>query len=246
MHLLLTRPEADAEATRQRLEAAGHTVTLEPMLTIEPIATGGLELTGVQALVVTSRNALRMLARLPELAEARRLPLLTVGPGTAAEARALGFERIEAGAAGARELAVLVTARFEPGAGALLHLAGETLAFDLAAALTAAGYEMRTAALYRAVTRTSLAPATAHLLRQGAIDGVLLMSPRTATIYQSLIRKGDLLSAAGNVVHLCLSQAVAAALTPLGSVQCAVAAAPNLEEMLALIASVAAQSGLRS
>ncbi|MBC7833041.1 MAG: uroporphyrinogen-III synthase, partial [Hyphomicrobium sp.] len=44
MHLLITRPEPDADAFRARLEALGHQVTSEPLLTIEhlPVATDAL------------------------------------------------------------------------------------------------------------------------------------------------------------------------------------------------------------
>jgi uroporphyrinogen-III synthase len=73
------------------------------------------------------------------------------------------------------------------------------------------------------------------------IDGVLLMSPRTAAIYARLVAKHGLASAVRPLPHFCLSAAVARQLEPLGPVPTEIAGAPRLEEVLALIDRSAAQ-----
>ncbi len=242
MHLLVTRAQADAAAMHGRLTAAGHSVTVAPLINIEAIDADLLDLAGVQAILATSRNALRCITGATNLDAARRLPLVAVGPGTAAEARRLGFSRVTTGPAAARDLPELIKAAFDPAIGALLHIAGETLAYDLAGALRAAGFRTRRQIVYRSRPRVQLCEATQRLLRDHAIDGVTLMSPRTAAVYAELVVRHGLCDAVAPITHLCLSAAVAARLSPLGPVVIAVARQPNLEEMLALVATVAAQS----
>jgi uroporphyrinogen-III synthase len=77
----------------------------------------------------------------------------------------------------------------------------------------------------------------------GEIEGVILMSPRTAATYARLVRKHGLAASVADIAHFCLSEAVAAPLTALGVVHTEIAATPRLEELLALIETTAAQSG---
>ncbi|MGB7209694.1 MAG: uroporphyrinogen-III synthase, partial [Pyrinomonadaceae bacterium] len=240
--LLVTRSRPDAAAMQERLEAAGHRVTVEPLISIEPIDAGPLELAGVQALVATSRNAVRAVVGVANFSVARCLPLIVVGPGTADEAHRIGFARIAAGPAAASDLLEVVKASLDPTAGALLHLAGETVAFDLAAGLSAAGFDTRQQVVYRANPRARFTRSAEQLLREGAIDAVTLMSPRTAAVYAELAARHELGDAIAAVAHLCLSATVSARLAPLGPVVVEIAGQPNLEEMLALVARVAAQS----
>lgn len=242
MHLLLTRPQAGPEpdSLHAALTAAGHRVTHAPLLFVTP--TGGAPpLDGVQGLIVTSRNALAAVAAaLPDAA--RGLPLFAVGPATAARAREVGFKRVIEGTGGARDLVDLIQAEARPSAGALLHLAGDRLAFDLKGALEAIGYEVRCAVVYRTEAATRLPAEAVEALRRGGLDGVILMSPRTAEVYAGLVGAAGLGAAARPLVHYCLSDAVARELAVLGAVRTAVARAPNSQEMLALIAREAPDS----
>lgn len=242
MHVLVTRAEPDATDMQDRLMAAGHRVTVAPLIGIEAVDAGSLDLDGVQALIATSRNAMRCVSARADLQAALGLPLIAVGPGTAEAARHTGFTRVTSGAGAARDLPALITTTFDPAAGSLLHLAGETLAFDLAGALRTAGFDTRVHVVYRSRPLEQLAASTEQLLQIRAIDGVTLMSPQTAGVYAELVARHGLTERIAPIVHLCLSAAVAARLAPLGPVEIAVAHAPNLEEMLALVARVAAQS----
>ena len=57
MHILITRPRADAAVLAQQLEARGHRVMVEPLLTIVPLPDSVPALDGVQAILLTSANA---------------------------------------------------------------------------------------------------------------------------------------------------------------------------------------------
>lgn len=242
MRLLVTRPEPDATALARRLQAAGHEAIVEPLLAVVPAPElTALELSGAQALLVTSRNALRALDAAGLSGTARNLAVIAVGPGTAEAAREAGFAEVRAGPAGAAELAALVAGTLSPSAGAVLHVSGEEVAFDLVGALAAVGFAGRRVVTYRTQARSTLTETVQQHLRTGGIDGVVLMSPRTAEVYVDLIARHGLHRHLGSVVHLCLSAAVAARLAPLGELVKVISPQPNLEEMLALTERVAAQ-----
>jgi uroporphyrinogen-III synthase len=241
MRILVTRPEPDASRQADKLAAHGHATVLAPLLAIESVADARLQLEGAQALLVTSRNALRALAAHRELAEALALPLFAVGEATAREAQGLGFADVTAGPGTGAALAELVSEELQPEQGPLVHLAGETLAFDLKAALASQGFVVRQPVLYRAVPAANLPPETLSLLKEGRLDGAILMSPRTASIFADLLIRQDAVTQARCVVCYCLSEAVAEALTPFGFAV-RVAARPHEEDVLALLDSEAASS----
>lgn len=241
MQLLLTRPDPgpDGDTLETALKDAGHEVARAPLLTITH--TGTLPVfQGMQALIATSSNGLRAVAPFPEAA--LRLPLYAVGPATAAVARVLGFRRIFEGAGDGHALAELIRNKADPGAGPLLHLSGDKLAVDLAEALRPAGFEVERAVVYRAEPANGLPAEAVEAIRAGHMDGVILMSPRTARVYACLVKESGIAAEAGRLHHFCLSDAVARETRPLGALRVAVAAAPNSQEMLALVARAAPES----
>lgn len=240
MRLLVTRPEPDALKLGAILEEAGHEAAVEPLLSVS-FEGEAIDVDGAQALVATSRNALRALKASPALAQARRLPLFAVGKATADEARALGFEMVVTGAGTAAELVAHLVSALDPAAGLIVHLAGDALATDLKGELEAHGFRVVQPVVYRMVPATALSEETVEQLATGEIDGVILMSPRTAATYATLIRRHGLTAAIRPLPHFCLSAAVARRLVPLGAVVAQIPETPRLEEVLALIDEAAAQ-----
>ena len=93
MRLLVTRPEPDALKLRAVLEEHGHEATVEPLLSVSFDDADPIDLEGVQALIATSRNALRAAEVAPLRGEARQLPLFAVGRGDGAKRRARSASR---------------------------------------------------------------------------------------------------------------------------------------------------------
>ncbi len=238
MRILVTRPEPDAKRQAERLTELGHEVLLAPLLRIEFVPRVPLDLDGVEALVVTSRNALRALETHPQRGEAVERPLFAVGGATAEHARELGFSDITAGPGTGEALAKLINARSQKGA-SFLHLSGETVAFDLKAALAAEGFAVRQPILYRAVPAAALPQEAVAAIENGTLDGVILMSPRTGATFADLVRGHGLEGPASRLICYCLSQAVAQAARPLGA-RLRMAAMPREEDVLALVAAEAA------
>lgn len=241
MRLLVTRPEPDALKLGAALEEMGHEATVEPLLSVSFDAGQPIDLDGAQALIATSRNALRALKVDTALARARTLPLFAVGNATAAEARALGFETVVTGAGTAAELVAHLVSTLDPAGGLLVHLAGDRLATDLKGELEAHGFRVVQPIVYRMLPARAFSRDTVEQLVTGEIEGIILMSPRTAAVYAALVRKHGLAATIRPLPHFCLSAAVARRLEPLGTIRTQIAETPRLEEVLALIADTAAQ-----
>lgn len=242
MRILVTRPGPDAEREAERLAALGHEAVIAPLLVIEFAGDVPLQLDGAQALIATSRNALRALAAHPELGTALALPLLAVGEGTARQAQELGFADVTIGPGTGAELAALILAELKPEHGTLVHLAGETLAFDLKEAVEKEGFAMHAPVLYRTTPARELPAEVVSLLSSGQLDGVILMSPRTAKTFAALLAPLGAVTQGSGPVCYCLSEAVADAVSTL-SFATRVAARPREEDVLALLDSEAASSG---
>lgn len=242
MRILVTRPEPGASQLAELLRRRGHEPLVEPLLTIRLRMADRLPLDGAQALIATSRNGLAAVARARNLADAFDLPLFAVGVATANLAREMGFAHVVQGPGRAADLTHEIAGRLEPMDGVIVHLAGESLAFDLKSDLELLGYRVRQLLLYSSEPVAGLSASTIAAFEEGRIDGVVAMSPRTAGTYVKLIVGHGLAGAVAGVLHVCMSDAIARALTPLGSIAVRIARAPEVDELLALIDGVAAQS----
>lgn len=204
MRVLITRPRERAVELARELERRGDTALIEPLLAIEPIGDVAPELHGVQAIVLTSAQAVAALSP-----AAKALPIFAVGDATAAGARAAGCGGVISAGGAAADVARLIAARCRPSGGALLHLSGEQVSDGLAEPLADAGFALRRQAVYRAVAADALTPATAAALAARQLDAVLLFSPRTARIFVELIGRHGLGESITGIAAICLSAAVA-------------------------------------
>jgi len=216
MRLLLTRPEPDAGREAAALTALGHDTVRAPLLKIEFLSDVPLPLEGAQAVVITSRNALRALASHPALDQVLELPVFAVGEATAWAARELGFSEVTIGPGTGAGLPPIIRREVHPGKGPLVHIGAEKVAFDLKGALEEDGFELRRAILYRSHAVDTLPDEVVSGLKTGEIEGVLLLSPRTARTFARLAQGNGLVTEAKGLVCYCLSKAIAEAVEPLG------------------------------
>ena len=208
--LLITRPRPEAESFAAEVRALGIEPMIEPMFEIDTADAPSLDLAGVQALLLTSRNGAAALAR---ATDRRDIPVFAVGDASAAEARSLGFASVQSADGDAAALAALVVARLDPGRGKLLHVAGKAVAGDLIGNLAAAGFSARRVMLYAAHAATALSPACRQALAEGRLDGVAFFSPRTAATFVRLVQAAALQDRVATMIAFCLSPAAAAAAT---------------------------------
>jgi len=228
MRVLVTRPRPDADATAAELIALGHEPVVAPLLEVTFDTDAGLDMSAVQAILITSANGARALA---SATDRRDLPVFAVGAASAATARQCGFARTESADGNVEALAALVIARLAPNNGLLVHVAGTVTAGDLSGILTGSGFDVRRRVLYRADPVTTLPEETEKQLREDTLDAVLFYSPRTAAQFARLVRAGGLAGACKRIVALALSDAVAEKLVSLGFSDIIVSETPDQDSL---------------
>jgi uroporphyrinogen-III synthase len=232
--VLVTRPRDDADTLAAALAARGVAALIEPLLDIA-FHDAALDLAGAQAVLCTSRNGVRALAR---VSVERSLPLLAVGEATAALARASGFAAVESAGGAVDDLARLAAARLHPERGRLVHVSGAAAAGDLAGALRDRGFTVERRILYEARPAAALSPATMQALRDGDVDVALFFSPRTAGTFAALATAAQVAGCCAGIAALAISPATAAALGGLPWRIRRSAARPDRPSLLAMLDSV--------
>ena len=139
--------------------------------------------------------------------------------------------RVVAADGDAHALADAVPRWLRPDAGALLHVCGEQNEGALAETLAAKGYAVRREILY-VVEPLPLPQEAIAALQAQAVDAALFFSPRSARIF---IAQAEGLTL-DRVTALCISPATAKALPQERFAAIRVAAKPNQEALLALLA----------
>ncbi len=237
LRLLITRPAEDAGPLAERLRSLGHIPRIEPMLDMVWLDGPAPEFDDVQALLFTSANGVRAFVR---RTEHRKSTVYAVVDATARAAREAGFESVASAQGDVYALAALVTERCRPEAGVLLHVAGTTVAGDLAGMLGEKGFIVQRTTMYEALPSLRLGGETAAGMIESQIDAVLIFSPRTACSFVRLVYEAGLIERCRAVDILCLSPAVAeaartcpAGLVPWRSVQ--VAERPEQDSLIALL-----------
>lgn len=204
--VLVTRPAPDAETTARRIEARGYAANIDSLLTVRWLDTPAPSLSGVQAVLFTSANGVRGLARRGPLPH---LPAWTVGAATAAAAREAGFAEVASAGGDVTTLAQAVIRTLRPVDGDLLHVAGSKVAGDLAGSLEGAGFRVRRAVLYETEAAETLAPETVRGIVEEGLAAILFFSPRTAGVFVRLALRAGLAQRCRSIEALCLSRACA-------------------------------------
>jgi uroporphyrinogen-III synthase len=232
MRALVTRPREESESLRAALAARGVEAIIEPMMELRFPAVASPGLAGVQAVLCTSANGVRALAR---VIGDRRVPIFAVGDATASRARAEGFVTVESAGGAAPDLVRLAAEKLRPQDGRLLHIAGNVVAGDLVASLRGHGFAIDRVVLYETRPAAMLSEGTAGALRSGSIDFALFFSPRTAAIFTGLAAAAAVAKCCGKITALSISAAADAALADLAWLDRRIAETPNQPALLALL-----------
>ncbi len=229
--VVVTRPREEAEELAQRLDGLGYEALIEPMMTIVPLDAPLPAPRDYAALAFTSANAVRIFAaRAPE----RDLPVYAVGGRTAQALRDAGFADIRDAGGDAAALAALIRSSSLPG-GSVLHLSGRAVARDLNTLLAPDGIKVDRCAIYDAQPSARISARLEEALYARTFDHVLFFSPRTASIFETLINQAGLAQMVTSVTAFCLSAEVAASAAALPWKRIGVAVRPNSASVLALL-----------
>jgi uroporphyrinogen-III synthase len=233
MRVLLTRPLDAAQETADALRARGHDALIEPLLTIVNEPGPVLDVSAYALLVLTSANGARAAAA---RMEDRTLPVLAVGPATAAEARKAGFSHVQEADGNGTDGIMSFLARMPRASDRpILHVSGTEVAGDLQAKAQQHGLKLERKTLYRAVAAEALSPGTCAALRNHEIDAAMFFSPRTAEIFASLVARAASTQHLATITACVISHNAAKALKPLTFRKVLVAQDTTVGAMLGLL-----------
>jgi len=238
LQALVTRPREEARRLAAALAERGVGAVVEPMMEVRNRVAAPLDLASVQAILCTSANGVRALAR---ATGERGLPLLVVGEATALRAGAEGFTDVASADGAVADLVRLAAARLRPQNGRLLHVAGSAVAGDLVDELRARGFMIERTVLYEARPVGALSVPTLCALRHRMINFALFFSPRTAAIFVGLAGIAEVARCCRTITALAISPAADAALADLPWRDRQVAERPNQRALLDTLDAVLAE-----
>jgi uroporphyrinogen-III synthase len=214
MRILVTRPLEDANRFAQNLRALGHDPVLSPALDIVALDGPPIDIEPYAAIVITSANAVRALAG---RAPSRRASVICVGPASASEASAAGFDNVTmSDGEGVAGLAATIP-KLVPAGASLLYPSAEDVAGDLESALARLGFRIDRQILYRAVFAPALTPAAQSALQIGELGAVTYFSVRSVAGTVAAAKACGMDQALRRIPAFCFSAAVAAAAAPAAS-----------------------------
>ncbi len=232
--LLVTRPEIEAEAIANSLVDIGHVPIIVPLLHVR-YRICEIDLRNLQAVVITSKAALRWLDSFDKKKQLLSLPVFVVGAASAKFARSIGFMNVFQGLGTAKELVPIIKMHSHCDKGVILHISGHDIAYNILPDLNELGFKTERVVVYETLALDKLPQNVCDLITRQELDGVLLLSPKTSKIWVNLVSKVPDIVDLSYMTAYCLSTAVAEPLKNFKNISKKIAKKPNIEELLALI-----------
>jgi uroporphyrinogen-III synthase len=232
MRILITRPHGDAVPFARMLAERGHDAVIAPLLEIHFRDGAEILLDGVQAILATSANGMRAIAR---RTKRRDIAVFAVGPQTAEEAQRAGFTSVRNAGGDGAALARATEQWASPDEGILLHAAGSEAPKFLASQLEKSGFTVRRENLYEAVAVQRLPDTAASALKDNRLGAVMHFSPRSTRLFCELVAQDGLSRNCEMLSALCISEAAADAASALPFREIRAAKNPSQQAMLALL-----------
>ncbi len=226
--ILIIRQKEEAEALADLLIGKGVTPYLCPLFT--PHFFPPPSLTGVQGLIITSKNALRALRGRDEFLN---IPLYVGGDETADFAKNMGFSTVLSASGATNELIHLIRQEVRPEGGILWYLSGEVIRGTLQETLRMAGFHVKRHIVYQIEQAKDFPTSFALDLKAHVISHVLLFSPHTTILFSRLLKERGLDQYMPQITAVCLSAEVAAAATRLAWKDVWISPHPTVQAMMA-------------
>lgn len=232
MRVLLTRPYEDSLRTAVILKQRGIDSIIEPLFSPVDHQRVFTDLDRYQALIFTSRHAVRFFA------EHNRFPecdVYCVGDETAAFATGLGAMSVFSANGNAGDLAALIKTSCNPEHGPLLRLKCKMPVDLLSDQLLGAGFTVEQAIIYTPFELLMLSNDNWDIIKDGPLDGVLFYSPGNAASFGRLMKQFSLTKACRRLTAWCISEATATALPKslFGTIK--IAPKPTQDSLLSLL-----------
>ncbi len=230
--VMITRPVADADALHGLCLAHGLTPIWAPIMSIVPVTIPD-PLPNFTAVAFTSANAVRQFGRQYDLSLSG-FEVFAVGDVTAKACIDQGWHVTATAKNNVISLAELTSQRGTKGP--VLQPRGEHHAGDLRGVLAGHGIDLVPMEVYRAKAVPELPQPAREALTSG-LDWITFLSPRSAMIFETLVERAGLSAKLAPVQAAVFSPAVAAALSPAKWQNIAVAATPDVTDLIDIIRS---------
>ncbi len=230
--VMITRPIADADALQALCLAHGLTPIWAPIMSIVPVTIPD-PLPNFTAVAFNSANAVRQFGRQYDLSM-RGFKVFAVGEVTAKACIDQGWDVTATAQNNVVSLAELIS--HDGTKGPVLQPRGEHHAGDLRGVLAGHGIDLVPMEIYHAEAASDLPQPAREALTTG-LDWVTLLSPRSAMIFETLVAQAGLSAKLTSVQAAVFSPAVAAALSPAKWQNIAVAATPDVTDLIDIIRS---------
>jgi len=185
MHILLTRPLEDCSEMILKFRSLGHQVSHLPLLKINKINYEVINFIDYKGIIFTSANAVKFL----ETKKIdKKILCFCVGNATENKARSIGFQNVIAAEGNVENLIELVLQNFDPKAGKLIYICGETISVDLDQKLIKEGYNIKRIINYRTYHNEKLNKNFIEALKLNMPDMVYVYSQNSALSFLKLIK----------------------------------------------------------
>ncbi len=206
MRVVVTRAENEAARMGSLLQKAGCTMLVAPMMEID-FVDAPVDLEPYQAVVATSANAVRGLAK---ATEERGVRVYCVGKPTDDIAQELGFTNTEHSIGTHNNLVNFIKRYAKPEDGPMLYLHGEVVTGTPVQDLRRNGFKMAAKLMYKAVGAKGLPDAVREEISgENPPEVVTFLSIRTYRLFREVLEKEGLLGQMAKVTAVCISPAVA-------------------------------------
>lgn len=229
--VLITRPKPSAEYLALGLEQLGYSPRIASLLNIHPTNLPCPSIDGIQAVMITSSNAISILPSL-ETTHLHSLPCFCVGTQTAQKAKVFGFTQVFNADGSSRELTRLIVENLKCSHQKILHISGQHISPQSYEELTANGYIIVSWPVYYAKAAIKMDEHIVQAFYQDQLDAVLVYSSRTAETLCQLIEDNQLQACCKRLITIGLSPKVLEILNKLPWKQCLASAQPTEDAMI--------------
>jgi len=234
-YLLITRPQEDAEKLARLVKFKGYEPVVEPLLS--PVYVEDLIMTPpkMQAVMVTSKHALRAIETSNQVSMFRSVPFICVGEKTMERAQQMGLQTIPTAPENVDMLVEWVKENIVPEVGPLMYLHGDVVTKDLKSTLEKHGFFVHNQKTYDMNEAQMFSKKTLDLIKRQVFHGIGFFSPRTGRIFVKIANNFGLRDQLSVVNALCLSQSIADEVKEIPWKSIKVAKGPKEEAFLELL-----------
>ena len=203
MHILLTRPLQDCLDMILKFQLMGHQVSHLPLLSVNKINHGIINIFDYKGIIFTSANSLKFL----DLKEIdKKILCFCVGRTTEKKTRRLGFQNVISTNGNVENLKEIILQNFDKKKGKLIYFSGETISINLDEQLKNEGYDVKRVINYSTSHIEKFDEKFVNELKKKIPDIVYIYSQNSASSFLNFIIVCKLESEWMNTNLMCIGE----------------------------------------